>query len=82
MRIEHSVKEQVLQFLRSNPGMFYCRQCLVKLLAIDYAEMRNILPGVIVFDRRFEVTQGACEQCLNLRTIFRYRASQGTRSTR
>ena len=71
------MKDEVLRFLRGNPAIFYCRICISKRVGITHEEIRRLLPDAAVTHPNVQAMLGACAECQELRTVFRYMPSTG-----
>lgn len=67
------MKEELLRFLTSNPGLYCCRICLSLQLRVSHNEMRSVLPTVGFIAPGIVTTQAACAQCRNVCTVFGYK---------
>lgn len=67
------MKAEMLQLLRQRPGLAYCGHCLSKLANVPAHEAQSAWADLVA-DRAIEVTQGACSECLNVRTVVRFKS--------
>jgi hypothetical protein len=66
--------EDLLRFLRQNPGLFYCASCLVRGSSVPLRALGDAWAGLVT-QRTVQVTETLCVVCGQVRTVVRVQAA-------
>jgi hypothetical protein len=66
--------EELLPFLRRNPGLFYCALCLARESRVPLRELAEAWAHLVTH-KAVQITEGHCTQCMLVRTVARVHAN-------
>ena len=67
------MKERLLRVLRLEPGLFFCSPCLAKRADVQPFAAQSAWADLVA-DTITEIAQGLCAECLNVRTVVRFKS--------